>query len=126
MAGDGTVQGYLDLSREYLAAAEASLQVGAVAPAYHNALHALELGVKAALATRLAEVPQTHNVAGLFGREFRDPLGADTCSRISVLLHQYDAPRYPDWDMPEDAEGDIAFIADLVRHTIPSAIGGPR
>lgn len=124
MAEDGPVQNYLDLSREYLEAAQALADKGLTAPAYHNALHALELAVKAALATRLAEVPHTHNVAGLFGREFRADAGADVCSRIGILLHAYDAPRYPEWAAPEELNDDLAFIERVVTVVVPELVRG--
>lgn len=124
MAEHGTIQSYLDLSQEYLAAAKSLASQELTAPAYHSALHALELAVKAALATRLSQVPHTHNVAGLFGREFRGSVGAEVCARIGVLLHAYDAPRYPEWDLPEDLLGDLAFVERIVAVEVPRLIRG--
>lgn len=122
MVDDGTVQSYLDLSLKYLQAAEDSARANNAPPAYHNALHALELGVKAALATRLTAVPETHNVGGLFGREFRASVGVELCSRVSSLLHDYDGPRYPEWDVPDGWTADITFVSDFLRATLPSLI----
>jgi HEPN domain-containing protein len=120
------IRSYQALSEEYLAAAEAVAAAGHLAPAYHNALHALELAVKAALASRLPRVPRTHNVGGLLGQEFLDELGADVCARVNRLVHAYDAPRYPDWEAPPDARDDLAFIATFVRGRLPRLLAEGR
>lgn len=112
------------MSEEYLEAAETMLAAGHLAPGYHAALHSLELAAKAALATRMEPVPRTHNVGGLFAREFRDVVGSESCSRINALVKGYDAPRHPDWEPPEEIDEDVAFIAHFVRSVLPGLIGG--
>lgn len=119
------MQSYHALSLDYLRGAETMLAQGNLAPAYHAALHALELGVKAALASRLASVPRTHNVGGLLGQEFRGELDAATCSRINRLVHVYDGPRYPDWEAPAEIGEDVAFIADFLRSRLPRLLEVP-
>lgn len=120
------IQRYQDLSRQYLASAQQAARAGNLAPAYHNALHALELAVKAALAARLPRVPRTHNVGGLLGQEFRDVLGGATCSRISQLLHASDEPRYPGWEPPAEIDSDLAFIAGFIEVELPRLVKGAR
>lgn len=119
------VQEHLALSREYLGTARGALSAGQRAPAYHNALHALELAVKAVLAKRLHAVPRTHNVGGLLAREFRVELGDDVCSRVNRLVRDYDAPRYPDWEAPEDLDNEIAFIGRFIERDVPRLLEAP-
>lgn len=126
MVEDGSVQAYLALSGEYLAVASSAARDGRKAAAYHNALHALELGLKAALATRLDEVPRTHNVGGIFAREFRAAVGDDVCSRVNRLVRDYDAPRYPDWQPTEGTDDDVAFIASFLKTTLPRLLEAKR
>ena len=126
MVDPDEVQSYHALSLDHLRGAETMLADHNLAPAYHAAIHALELGVKAALATRLARVPRTHNVGGLLGQEFLDDLGPQTCSRINQLVHEYDAPRYPDWDAPADVHADVAFIAEFLRIRLPALLTEAR
>lgn len=126
MVDDEAVRSYQDLSVEFLDATRANAESGRLAPAYHSALHALELAVKAALASRMPRVPRTHNVGGLLGQEFRDVLGSETCSRVNQLLHAYDEPRYPEWDPPQDIAERITFISDFVLGKLPFLLEEPR
>lgn len=126
MVDHAEIQGHLTLSAEYLAVATAAAADGRQAASYHNALHALELGIKAALATKLDEVPRTHNVGGIFAREFRTTVGDETCSRINSLVRDYDAPRYPDWEAPDTLDDDLRFIATFLTKTLPKLVRGAR
>lgn len=126
MDEDGKIHEHLDLSREYAAVARAALTAGHDSGAYHNALHALELGLKAALLLRLPEVPRTHNVGGIFALHFRDIVGADTCSRINRLVRDYDLPRYPDWEPHAQVAQEVAFILDFLETSLPRILGGSR
>lgn len=113
------VQKHLDLSREYVEGARAAYDRGALAPARFLCIHALELGLKAALAKRIGTVPQTHNVGGLFGREFGGVVGAALARRLNQLLEDYNGPRYPDWEPPRDIHGDIEFVTSFLLQTLP-------
>jgi len=90
------VQGHLALSREFLGTATAALERGELFPARFNALHALELGVKAALLAKTGRIPRTHNVGGEFARHFRGQVGDALCSEVNRALDAYSASRYPD------------------------------
>jgi HEPN domain-containing protein len=122
--GGEEVQRYQDLSLEYLDLARIGLEAGRLAPARHTALHALELGVKAALAARAGAAPRTHNVGGEFGKHFREIVGQETTRRINKLLQTYDGPRYPDWDAPTTAqmEDDLDFISTFLTATLPKLL----
>lgn len=121
MVEDGEVSRYLDLSREYLAAARSAATDGNLAPARFNSTHALELALKAAIAGRTGVVPKLHNVGGEFGRLFGAAIGATTKRRINRLLDDYNAPRYPDWVPPtlESLVADIDFIETIVLNEVP-------
>ncbi|MEA3200212.1 MAG: hypothetical protein QOE90_1640 [Thermoplasmata archaeon] len=124
MGADAEIQGHLDLSREWLEAAETLLVKGLLAPAYHDAVHALELALKAALTSLEVKVPKEHNIAGAFGLHFRDRFDAADLRRINRILRSYNGPRYPDWEAPAhtEIEGDVAFIGQLVRQEIPRLV----
>lgn len=127
MAADGTEQAHRDLSLEYLLAAEGAYASGAHSPAHFLLTHALELGVKAALAKALPTVPKTHNVGGEFGKHFRHQVGAALTRRVNRILDDYDGPRYPDWEPPsrEELESDLRFVSDFLRKTLPAILEAP-
>jgi HEPN domain-containing protein len=77
---------YYQLSDTYLKAALELINDGLFEPALFNAIHALELGVKAALLTRISNNLILHQVGGLFGREFKDILGNDICKEITNMI----------------------------------------
>lgn len=122
------VQGYLDLSREWLEAAEHLLARRLLAPGYHDAVHALELALKAALASLEREVPKEHNVAGAFGLEFRDHVDPGDLRRVNRILRLYNGPRYPDWVPPPSGEidADLALIRRMVREDVPRLVKEAR
>jgi HEPN domain-containing protein len=128
MGEDGSVQAYLALSLEYLQAAEEAHRSGRAAPASFMAVHALELGVKAALARLTGTIPRTHNVGGEFGKHLRGRVAPETTRRLNRLLSDYGEPRYPEWVAPGDAElaDDLAFIGEFLRVTLPPLIEEAR
>jgi HEPN domain-containing protein len=103
------------------------LETGGLAPSRFLAIHALELGVKAALAAS-GDVTRTHNVGGEFGKRFRSHVPQDTARRINRILAQYDGPRYPDWEPPERAaiESDLKFIEQFLARVLPKLIKEAR
>lgn len=128
MVDDDEAQRHLDLSREYLAVAKAAAVGGNMAPARFNSVHALELAIKASLVGVLGAVPRTHNIGGEFGKHFRDRVGDEVARRVNRILHDYDGPRYPDWDPPEEqvVRDDLTFIASFVSSTVPKLLRGGR
>lgn len=124
MVEDGQVSRYLDLSQEYLASARSAARDGNLAPARFNSTHALELALKAAIASCTGVVPKLHNVGGEFGRHFRGGIDAAAKRRINRLLDDYNAPRYPDWEAPtpERLADDIDFIETIVLREVPRLI----
>ncbi|MBU1855121.1 MAG: HEPN domain-containing protein [Nanoarchaeota archaeon] len=89
-------------------------------PAMFNAIHALELSLKAALLTKTEEAWKTHNIGGQFGMYFRKDIGDKNCRRINVILSKYNLPRYPSEKAlePEEVEKDISFIEEFIEHQI--------
>ena len=69
------------MSGKYLSAALANLEQELYEPAMFNGIHALELGLKAALYPIIGDI-KTHNVGGMFGKHFRDEVGDDTCKTM--------------------------------------------
>lgn len=128
MVEDEQVSRYLDLSREYLAAAKSAATEGNLAPARFNSTHALELALKAAIAARTGLVPKLHNVGGEFGRVFGSALAAATKRRINRLLDDYNAPRYPDWVPPtlDSLVADVEFIEIVVFNEVPRLLQEDR
>ncbi len=114
------IQEYYHLSINYLESATISLKKELYEPAMFNAIHALELSLKAALIMKTKEAWKTHNIGGQFGKYFRKDIGDKSCRRINVILSKYNLPRYPSEAAlnPEEVEKDISFIEDFINHQI--------
>ena len=124
MEGDAKVQEHLALSDRYLAAAETLARECNLEPAMFNALHAMELAIKAALYTLSDEDIDTHQVAGLFGKHFREATGAKVCREITRSLEKYNLARYPGtgtYDKEEVAK-TLAVAVRLIREVVPAII----
>lgn len=119
MARNETVQEYYTMSEKYLSAALANLEQELYEPAMSNGIHALELGLKAALYTIMGDI-KTHNVGGPFGKHFRDKIGDDICRKVNQILIHYNLPRYPGQEMvePDDVERELKFIKELIENII--------
>jgi len=120
MERDEEIQEYYSLSRKYLKASLGSLEDSLYEPAMANAIHALELAIKAALGTVMEETVKTHNVGGVFGRHFRGILGDESCRTVNMILTKYNLPRYPGQTMPDPDEviEDVAFIKHFIEELI--------
>jgi HEPN domain-containing protein len=103
-----------------LESARISLKNELFEPAMFSAIHALELALKAALLTKIADGWKTHNIGGQFGKHFRKEVGDEICRRITVILSKYNLPRYPSEVAvdPDDVEKDIVFIGDFIEQHI--------
>ncbi|MBN1280272.1 MAG: HEPN domain-containing protein [Candidatus Thermoplasmatota archaeon] len=123
-----TVQEYYELSCHYLQSAQLSLENGLYEPAMFTAIHALELGLKAALLTHTTDAWRTHNIGGYFAKLFRIKVGDATCRRITVILSQYNLPRYPSEAVldPQQVEQDIQFIAEVLEQHLPALLSAPE
>jgi len=115
-----TIQDYYHLSLNYLESAKISLKKELFEPAMFNAIHALELALKATLLTKTEEAWKTHNIGGQFGKHFREDLGEKTCRKINVILSKYNLPRYPSEKAldPDEVEKDLRFIEEFIEHQI--------
>jgi uncharacterized protein (UPF0332 family) len=115
---------YQRLSQTYLKAAIELLNDELFEPALFNAIHALELAVKAALLTKVDNDLILHQVGGLFGREFRDLVGNDVCRKINNILSKYNLPRYPGTEeiTKEDAENSVDFVQDFIQRILPKIL----
>lgn len=115
---------YYQLSKTYLKAALELLDDRLFEPALFNAIHALELGVKAALLTRIENNLILHQVGGLFGREFHDTLGNEICKEINTVLSKYNLPRYPGEDEvnEDDVKTTIDFVERFIQDILPGLI----
>ena len=124
MERDENVQEYFSLSRKYLQAAEGNLRDELYEPALSNAIHSLELAIKALLHLQIEEPIKTHNVGGLLGKHFRAELGDAVCRKVNRILMVYNIPRYPGIDAPieEEVIEDIDFIVDLIRNKMAKMI----
>ena len=124
MATDETIQEYYAMSRKYLKAASTNLEQGLYEPSMANGIHALELGLKAALHAIIEEPIKTHNIGGLFGKHFRDKVGDGRCRAVNLILTRYNLPRYPDQKMveSEEVERELGFIKEFIENTIPDLI----
>jgi HEPN domain-containing protein len=118
--GTSKIHDYYKLSCNYLESARISLKNELYEPAMFSAIHALELALKAALLTKIADGWKTHNIGGQFGKYFRKEVGDDICRRITVILSKYNLPRYPSEAAvdPDDVEKDIEFIGDFIEQHI--------
>jgi HEPN domain-containing protein len=114
------IQEYYNLSLNYLESANICLKKELFEPAMFNAIHALELSLKAALLTKIEDIWKTHNIGGQFGKHFRKEIGDKTCQRITIILSKYNLPRYPSEKSldSDEVEKDISFIQDLIIHQI--------
>jgi len=121
---DEKIQEYYNLSLVYLESAKVSLEMKLFEPAMFNAIHALELALKAALLTKISDPWRTHNVGGVFSRYFMERVGREGCRRINIILSKYNLPRYPGMaSLDEDeVKEDIEFIEYLVKVVIPSLL----
>ena len=115
---------YYRLSQTYLAASNELLEEDLYEPALFNAIHALELGVKAALLTKVDNNLILHQVGGLFGREFRDVVGNDVCRKMNNILSMYNLPRYPGTEeiTREETETALNFVRDFIENILPTII----
>jgi len=126
LAADETVQEYYALATRYLEVALIAKEEGLVEPALFNAIHALELSIKAALGTVTGSDWRTHNVGGEFGRFFQDMVGKERCRRVNIILSKYSLPRYPS-ESPinrDEAREEIEFIRDFILETVRSIVEG--
>jgi HEPN domain-containing protein len=115
---------YKRLSQTYLKAAIELLDEELFEPSLFNAIHALELAVKATLLTKIDNNLILHQVGGLFGREFRDIVGNEVCREINIILSKYNLPRYPGTEeiTQEDAISAVEFVQDFIDIIMPKII----
>jgi HEPN domain-containing protein len=115
---------YQRLSQTYLQGAVELLNEELFEPSLFNAIHALELAVKAALITKIDNNLILHQVGGLFGREFRDIVGNEVCRKINNVLSKYNLPRYPGAEAisKEDAESVVDFVREFIQEILPRII----
>ena len=128
MECDAKVQEYLALSGRYLQAAETLFKEENLEPAMFDAVHAMELAIKASLYTVSDEDIDTHRVAGLFGKHFREIAGAEFCRDITRSLEKYNLARYPGMDTADkdEVEGILAVAVWLIRNVVPDIISKKR
>jgi HEPN domain-containing protein len=124
MEGNEEVLEYQRLSQTYFKAAFELLEEDLFEPSLFNAIHALELAVKAALLTKIDNDLILHQVGGLFGREFRDIVGNEVCRKINNILSKYNLPRYPGTEpiTKEDAESALDFVHEFIEDILPRII----
>lgn len=101
---DETLQEYTKLSQHYLDSAKLSLEKELYEPALFNAIHALELSLKAALFSKTTHLWKTHNIGGEFGKHFKNQIGSDICKEINIILSNYNQSRYPGQPAIDPAE----------------------
>ena len=126
MAGNEAVRDYHDLSVKVLKAATVNLESELYEPALANAIHSLELSIKAVLLLKIGGPMRTHNVGGLLGKYYRVELGDEMCKEVNRILMVYNVPRYPGIQEPgrESIVQDIEFIRNFVSNTVGSMIAG--
>ncbi|MFW6025448.1 MAG: HEPN domain-containing protein [Candidatus Woesearchaeota archaeon] len=95
MEKDEKVSKYLNDAKEWLEASKLSYNK-TLSPCAFNALHSVELACKSALLLRTGNEYKTHNVAGEFGKYFKDELSRDLCRNLAKKLMKYSSLRYPD------------------------------
>ncbi len=124
MADDEEVQEYQKLSQQYLDAAEENLESDIVEPAMFNAIHSLELALKAVLLKETGKDYKTHNVGGIFGKHFKDKIGKGKCKRINRILMDYNLPRYPGQPSisKDKVRDDMEFIRGLISKDLDAYI----
>ena len=124
MGGDEDIQEHLDLSCRYLKAAILNLDNDLPEPALFNAIHALELSIKALLTRDIHGPVLTHNVGGLLGKYYRDLLGERKCRTINAILIRYNLPRYPGTDEYDEEEisATILTIDNIINKDLKPLI----
>ena len=127
MAINGKVQEYLALATKYFEAGELTAKAKNWEPALNSVLHSLELSVKAALYTISDEEIHVHQVAGHFGRHFRDRFGAGLCRELARTLGRYNMPRYPgDEDITgKDVQAALALARKFIEEVVPDLVKNP-
>lgn len=115
-----TIQEYTKLSLTYLEASQISLEKELYEPALFNAIHALELILKAALFSKTKQFWKTHNIGGEFGKHFKDQIGSDVCKEINIILSKYNQTRYPGEPVinPEEVTKNVTSIKHIIQETI--------
>jgi len=114
------IQDYKTLGLAYLESSHLSLKNQLYEPALFNAIHALELILKAALLKKTKATWKTHNIGGMFGNHFRHVIGLNTCKQINIILTKYPIARYPGEPMipDEEVENIVHIITDIIQQTI--------
>jgi HEPN domain-containing protein len=106
------IQDYTTLGLSYLESSYLSLKNELYEPALFNAIHALELILKAALLTKTNSTWRTHNIGGMFGNHFKHVIGPTTCKQINIILTKYPIARYPGEPMiPHD---EVENVIDTI------------
>ena len=124
MADLEKIQQHIDLSRKYLEAAEILREKELLEPALFDALHSIELAVKAILYTVVTDDIYTHQVAGMFGKRFRKKVGNELCKRVARTLANYSIPRYPDSEEIDigDVTAALVLAKELLDDIVPEFI----
>lgn len=83
--------------------------------------------MKAALYTVSDEDIHVHQVAGHFGRHFRDRFGAELCRELARTLSKYNIPRYPgDEDITgKDVQTALAPARKFIEDIVPDLMKNP-
>lgn len=108
---------------EYAAAAELAAANALWGPAHQAMLHALELGLKAAIAST-GERPWRNHEAGQFGDLFRNRVPKEVLRQLNRQLARYHDSRYPGARRPgeEETESALEFVRRFLDETLPPLI----
>lgn len=123
MEASEKVQKYMSAAREWLEAAEKTVE-SSPNPASFNALHAMELAAKACLMDETGEEFTTHQVGGSFGKHFRKEAGEETARKLNKYMMRYSHLRYPNAESVdvEEAKRILDFAGEFIEDIVPSLL----
>jgi len=127
MAINGKVQEYLALATKYFKAGALTARAKNWEPALNSLLHSIELSVKAALYTISDEEIHVHQVAGHFGRHFRERFGTGLCRELARTLGKYNIPRYPGEEeiTQKDVQTALVLARKFIEDIVPDLLKNP-
>lgn len=117
------VQEYMKASKEWLGAAEETVETNPN-PAAFNALHAMELAAKACLMEETEKEFTTHQVGGSFGEYFKKEAGEETVRELNRYMMRYSHLRYPNAESIDvrEAKEVLNFAKEFVEKIVPSLL----
>jgi len=115
MGKNERVSDYMKNARSWLRASELSIEE-TPSPAAYDALHAMELASKACLVQKTGGEYKVHNIAGEFGKHYREKIGREICEELNKKLAKYSIIRYPGTKVTKkEAQEILRFAQEFIE-----------